>query len=97
MHFRSKKVLLLILVVTSMVCSRALFFFIDDPEGPNLLVVTVMACIIYSLSFVVYLHTTSLKLLFQHLYSLSSQGQKSLLPVIGIQMILATIFWFFLM
>ena len=79
-----------------MVCSRALFFFIDDPEGPNLLVVTVMAIIIYSLSFVVYLRTISLERLRQHLSFLSSQGPKSLSIVIIIQIIIAVTLWFLL-
>lgn len=37
-----------------MVLSRAMFFFFDDPEGPNLLVVTVAAVIIYFLSLAAY-------------------------------------------
>jgi len=40
------------LVVTALVCSRALFFFFNDPEGPNLLIVTVLALILYSASFI---------------------------------------------
>ena len=42
----------LLLVVTALVCSRALFFFFNDPEGPNLLIVTVLALILYGASFV---------------------------------------------
>ena len=44
--------LLLLLVITAFVCSRALFFFFHDPEGPNLLIVTVLALILYSASFI---------------------------------------------
>ncbi len=40
--------------MTSLACSRAMFLFINDPEGPNLLVVVVMATIIYFLSWVAY-------------------------------------------
>lgn len=50
MYFRSKRITLLILGITSLVCSRAFFVFIDDPEGPNLLVVAVMALVLYFLS-----------------------------------------------
>lgn len=52
--FKSNKKTLLILGITSMMFSRVMFFFFDDPEGPNLLVVTVTAVIVYSLSLVVY-------------------------------------------
>ena len=43
--------LLLLLVITAFVLSRALFFVFHDPEGPNLLIVTVLALILYSASF----------------------------------------------
>lgn len=33
-----------------MVVSRVIFFLIDDPEGPNLLIVTVLALIIFSIT-----------------------------------------------
>lgn len=39
---------LALLGVVSVVCSRTVFFFIDDPEGPNLLVVGVLAALIFS-------------------------------------------------
>jgi len=48
----SKKASLLLLVITALACSRALFFFFHDPEGPNLLIVTVLALILYGASFV---------------------------------------------
>lgn len=54
---------LLLLLLTAFVCSRLLFFFIDDPEGPNLLIVTVLASILYSAAFTVwrYFPTTASK------------------------------------
>ena len=52
MPLKSKRTSLLLLVVTALVCSRALFFFFHDPEGPNLLIVTVLALILYSASFI---------------------------------------------
>jgi hypothetical protein len=56
MPFKStpKKLPLLILGIASLVCSRAGFFFIGDPEGPNLLIVVVLAAILYSASLAVY-------------------------------------------
>ncbi len=41
---------LLILAVTAAACSRLIFFLIEDPEGPNLLVVMGMAAILFVLS-----------------------------------------------
>gem|GEM_PF-1728808 len=52
MFLESGKMPLLLLVITAFVCSRALFFFFHDPEGPNLLIVTVLALILYSASFI---------------------------------------------
>ena len=46
---------LLILAVGAVVCSRTMFAFFDDPEGPNLLVVTAMAAVIYLASLAAYL------------------------------------------
>jgi hypothetical protein len=48
----STKKSLLLLVITAFACSRTLFFLFDDPEGPNLLIVTVLALILYSASFI---------------------------------------------
>lgn len=50
MYPLSKKISLLILFITSLVCSRTMFLFFNDPEGPNLLVVTGVAVIVYFLS-----------------------------------------------
>ena len=54
MQFKSKKTSLLLLGITALVCSRTLFFLFHDPEGPNLLVVTVLALILYVASFIVW-------------------------------------------
>ncbi len=43
----SKKTLLVFLGLTSVGFGRGLFLFLDDPEGPNLLVVLGMAVILY--------------------------------------------------
>lgn len=52
MNFNSKKSFLIISGITSVTLSRLMFVFFDDPEGPNLLVVFVMALVIYAISFV---------------------------------------------
>lgn len=46
---------LLVLAITAAICSRAMFAFFHDPEGPNLLVVTGMAAVIYIFSAIFYL------------------------------------------
>lgn len=50
----SKKNELFVLGATSIVFSKLVFFFFDDPEGPNLLVVMGFAAILYFLSLAVY-------------------------------------------
>lgn len=55
MRLNSKNASLLILAITALVCSRVMLTLFDDPEGPNLLVVTVMAAIIYLPSVTAYL------------------------------------------
>ena len=68
MPLESKKLSFLLLVITALVCSRTLFFFFHDPEGPNLLIVTVLALLLYSASLIAWRYipatTTSKKLLF---------------------------------
>ena len=82
MYFKSKKISLLILGITAIVCSRVMFLFFNDPEGPNLLVVMVMAVIVYFLSLTAYLFGPS-----------RSRGFKRLLLAILIQIIIVTGFY----
>ena len=49
-----KKVTLLILLFISFALSRFLFTLVDDPEGPNLLIVTVLAVIIFAPSYLAF-------------------------------------------
>ncbi len=67
MNFNEKRTSLLLLGITAFVCSRTLFFLFHDPEGPNLLIVTILALILYGASFIVWRFipaTTIKKLLF---------------------------------
>ena len=68
MLLESKKASLLLLVITAFVCSRTLFFLFHDPEGPNLLIVTVLALLLYGASVIAWRFipatSTSKKLLF---------------------------------
>lgn len=55
MYFKSKHTSLILLGITAIICSRLMFVFINDPEGPNLLIVAVAAAVVYALSLGVYL------------------------------------------
>lgn len=44
----------MLLGASALVCSRAMFAFFNDPEGPNLLIVTVMAAVVYAVSLAAY-------------------------------------------
>jgi hypothetical protein len=83
MQVNFKKSSLLILAITAVVCSRTMFAFFDDPEGPNLLVVTVMAAVIYLVSSAFHLSS---------LYP-SLTGFKRTLVTIFIQIFVATSFY----
>ena len=72
------KTSLLILGITSLVCSRAMFYFFNDPEGPNLLVVTVMALIVFFPSLAAYSFVPSVT------------GLKRLLVAIAVQVMIVT-------
>lgn len=84
MYFKSKKISLLILGITAVACSMVMFRFFNDPEGPNLLVVMVMAAILYFLSLTAYLYKPKIT------------GWKRLMLAISIQIIIAAVFYFFL-
>lgn len=45
-----KKSALWALAITAIVCSRGLFALFNDPEGPNLLIVLILATFIYLIS-----------------------------------------------
>jgi hypothetical protein len=55
LYYRSKKISLLLMAVSAFLCTRLLFLFFNDPEGPNLFIVTVFALGIYALSTAAYL------------------------------------------
>ena len=58
----SKKTTLIILGITAIVCSRASFFFVNDPEGPNLLIVIGAAVILYVVSLIAFVFKFSNRL-----------------------------------
>lgn len=77
MDFNSKKASTIVSGIVSLVLSMAWFSFINDPEGPNLLVIAVLALILYFSSLAVGSFITH------------ATGLKRLLFVIGIQIIIA--------
>ena len=60
MFAKSRKTSLLLLGITALLCSKILFFSFNDPEGANLLVVSVMALILYVISWITYTFAKSL-------------------------------------
>jgi hypothetical protein len=46
----TRNISLIVLGIASLTLSRIVFYFINDPEGPNLLVVAVLAAVIYAVS-----------------------------------------------
>lgn len=90
MYFKSKKISLLILGATALVCSRAMFFFIDDSEGPNLLIVTVLAIILYVLSLATYSSNPLARKVFQYFPLVLHTGLPRLLVALFVQILLVS-------
>ena len=82
---KSKNISLVILGATAILCSRTLFFFFNDPEGPNLLIVGGLALAIYLLSFAAYVFVPS-----------KMKGLKKLSVIVCVQ-ILSVIGLYFIM
>ncbi len=80
----SKKTSLIILCVTSAVCSRTLFALFNDPEGPNLLIVVGMAVFLYFFSLAVYLRLSSTTTLKRLLLAVATQ----IIMVVGLYLFL---------
>ena len=75
-----------VLGVTALACSRALFALINDPEGPNLLVVVLMAALVYAASVAGYAYLPVSK----------EAGFKRLLTSILVQVALVAVLYLFL-
>lgn len=84
MYFKSKKISYVLLGLTSLVSSRGFFALLNDPEGPNLLIVSVLAFVMFTLSIAVYAFT------------LSISGLKRLLLGVVIQMVIVIFLYVFL-
>lgn len=84
LYFKSNKVPLLILGAASIVFSRATFWLFNDPEGPNLLIVTVAAVIVFLLSLAVYF------------FSSPANSLKKILLALLVPMVITAGFYFWL-
>jgi len=85
MSFPVKRTSFLVLGILSLACSRMVFFFFSDPEGPNMLVIIGLALILFFLSLTVYLFRSSVT------------ARNKLLLAVFIQMIVAVAFYLWLM
>ena len=83
MHVEFKSSAWLILAITAFACSRMVFALFNDPEGPNLLVVTGLAFVFYLMSLAVHR---------SNLYP-TLTGFKRIAVAIFIQMVVATCFY----
>lgn len=70
---------LLLLGVTAATCSRATFALFDDPEGPNLVVVTGLTIIIYLASLAAYFSRIAPGLL----------GSRRIIATVAVQILVA--------
>lgn len=86
MNFDSKKISLVLLGITSILGSRAMFAFLNDPEGPNLPIVMATSLFVYLVSLAAYF--------FSPAKSLTSSGR--LVSVICAQITLVTGLYFLL-
>lgn len=84
-----------ILIITALFCSKVLFFFFNDREGPNLLMVIVTACVIYFLSLILCKGYNILaKRKNQYLSFLSPISSKNFFILLLIQITITTAFYF---
>ncbi len=56
-----RKVFVFILLIISFAVSRFVFFLVNDSEGPNLLIVTVLAMLIFVPLSLIYLKASRIK------------------------------------
>ena len=83
-----------VLIITAMLCSRSVFAFIDDPEGPNLLVVTVMAAVVYLMAFGIYLFNPIRKGAMESLSLATRVGLRRIMFVVVTQILVAAAIYF---
>lgn len=88
-----KKLYFLIFAITALICSRVMFVFIDDPEGPNLLVVFGVALIIYFLSLAFYIFNPLIKNKLKDTSILPFSDIKMFVTLVSIQIVVALVLY----
>lgn len=77
--------------VLALMLSRVIFVFIDDSEGPNLVVVIGTAIVLYIATAAVYLWSKARTITLRRLLSVPSMSDFSPLRFIGMQMVMAVL------
>ena len=108
MYYKSKKVSLIILFVTAIVCAGVVTFLLSDPVNRTFVVAVTMGILIYFFSLAAYLFDVSTKptdmmnqydttgiSILEHLSLVSFTGLKRLLFAIAVQMIIAVGFFLY--
>lgn len=75
----------------ALLLSRAIFVFLDDPEGPNLVVVIGTAVVLYVTTAAVYLWSKARTITFRRLFAVPSMSDFSPLRFIGMQTAMAVV------
>lgn len=89
----SPKLSLLILGITALLSARTTLLAFDDPEGPNLLIVVVLASLVYFLSLAIYLYNPIAKGAVSDLSLTSATGLKNSLLIVLVQIVILAIFY----
>lgn len=79
------------LVALALLLSRVIFVFLDDPEGPNLVVVIGTAIVLYVATATVYLWSKARTITLRRLLSVPSMSDFSPLRFIGMQAVMAVL------
>jgi hypothetical protein len=88
-----KKSSLIILGITAIVFSRTMLASLDDPEGPNLLIVLLMAGVVYFTSLTLYKYTLTVRYI-ERFASILPTTFSKLIVIALIQLLLVTLFYF---
>ncbi len=89
MIFLQKYVTALSLMLVTVTLARLIFVFIDDPEGPNLLVVAVTAVVLYVLTTGLYVFSRGKSLRALHFVTVAEARDFSWIWFIGIEVLVA--------
>lgn len=93
MHMTRQTISWLTLGLLALLFSRAIFVFLDDPEGPNLLVVTVTAMVLYLTTSAIYLWSRTRTITWRRLLVVPAMSDFSPLRFIGMQAAMAVVLY----